>query len=201
MALSSTGVIVVDHNFQAITHRFVFKFTCNTRINALKMKVQETYNDLNTFDIADITVWKTKGQMTLKTLCPRSMAELLGSIDVNNPHHIQVLADEVKVGNLGLSENETLVVQVPGTSHYYWLCLMQVIAEDSPFGDLAGYKNCAFRAYSTRSLIEDDIEFNGIFDVADGEAPKFVKEYENILSRKRSVTPKVRVSMSCLFAL
>ena len=117
MALSSTGVVVVDHNLQAITHRFVVKHTPDTRINALKIKVQETYNDLSRFNIADITVWKTKGQMMLRTLSFKCMAELLRSIDINNVHHIQMLTNKSKVADLGLSEDENLVVQLPGTSH------------------------------------------------------------------------------------
>lgn len=56
--------------------------------------------------------------MTLMTLPPRLMAELLGSIDVDSADHIQVLGDGAKIANLGLSEDETLVVQLP--------------AEDSP---------------------------------------------------------------------
>lgn len=119
MALSSTGVVVVDHNFQAITHRFVIKYTPDTRINALKIKVQETYNDLSRFNIADITVWKTKGQMMLRTLSFKCMAELLRSIDINNVHHIQMLTNKSKVADLGLSEDENLVVQLPGTSHNF----------------------------------------------------------------------------------
>jgi hypothetical protein len=61
MALSSTGVVVVDHSFQALTRRFVVETTSDTRINVLKIKVQETYNDLNRFNIVDISVWNTKG--------------------------------------------------------------------------------------------------------------------------------------------
>lgn len=76
--------------------------------------MQETDNDLNTSNIADITVWKTKGMRTLPSKC---MAELLRSIDVNNVQHIQVLTNKSKVANLGLSEDETLVMQLPGTSH------------------------------------------------------------------------------------
>jgi hypothetical protein len=73
--------------------------------------------------------------MTLMTLPPRLMAELLGSIDVDSADHIQVLGDGAKIANLGLSEDETLVVQLPGTSHISTIVgciLMQVIAEDSP---------------------------------------------------------------------
>lgn len=82
--------------------------------------MQETDNDLNTFNIADITVWKTKGMRTLPSKC---MAELLRSIDVNNVQHIQVLTNKSKVANLGLSEDETLVMQLPGTSHISSLLL------------------------------------------------------------------------------
>lgn len=78
------------------------------------------------------------------------------------------------------------------------VCLIQVIAEDSPVGDLImkhvdpGYKHCFLRAFSKRNLTEYDVELNGIYDGAYDEAREFVKDYENILSRKRNMTPKVQ---------
>ena len=78
------------------------------------------------------------------------------------------------------------------------MCLIQVIAEDSPVGDLImkhvdpGYKHCFLRAFSKRNLTEYDVELNGIYDGAYDEAREFVKDYENILSRKRNMTPKVQ---------
>jgi hypothetical protein len=52
------------------------------------------------------------------------------------------------------------------------------------------YKRCFLEAYREGGFTKNDVELNDIY--ADFGTPKFVKRYEDLLSRKRNVKPHVR---------
>ena len=104
-----------------------------------------------------------------------------------------MLCDEDKVADLGLLHRQTLLVQLPGTSRFSAIVgrvLIQVIAEDNPVGALITkdvdpeYKYCFLKAHTKGDFTEDDVELNDISDADNDQAPKFVKDHEDILSRK-----------------
>lgn len=78
---------------------------------------------------------------------------------------------------------------------------MQVIAEDSPVVGLgepitmqvdSEYEPCFIRVSSQGSFLDRDVELNDIYDVSDdSEIPTFVRNYEDILGRKRIMAPDV----------
>jgi hypothetical protein len=112
-----TGILLVDHKFHALTSRFAAETTANARIVALKQKAQEmSPSKLSSVELPDLRVWKMKGDMIIKKLTPQKLSEILGRIDIDDQDTIELLDDEEKVAGLGLSDGETLLVQLPGTS-------------------------------------------------------------------------------------
>ena len=113
-----TGVLLVDRNFHAFTCRYTLE-TANIRILAWKQKAHHSWSDkLSPYMPRTLSLWKLKGDMIITKLTPqKELSEVLGKIDVNDMNTIEELGDHEKVANIGLSEDETLLLQVPGTSH------------------------------------------------------------------------------------
>jgi hypothetical protein len=113
-----TGVLLVDLNFQALAPRFVVETTSDACIMVLKENAQEIRPDeLSSFDRPELSVWKIKGDKIIENLTPRELSEILGRIDVNDEDTIEEVDEDENVANLGLSHSETLLLQLPGTSH------------------------------------------------------------------------------------
>jgi hypothetical protein len=210
-------VILVDHKFQALYDRFVVEATADDLIYDLKQKVKEKWhNVLSRFDISRLTMWKTKGEMIIKILPPSRLTEILENINVDDEDTIEQLGDEAKVGDLGLSVGQTLLVKLAGTprisnvvgrSHSRRLqdiptgppIASNVDQGDQLFGPRITSKvdpeiaHCFLQAESKGSFTENDIQLNNIVEDKNlKEAPKFVKDYEELLGRKRTLAPNVR---------
>jgi hypothetical protein len=61
-------------------------------------------------------MWKMKGEIIIKTLPCRRLSDILVKIDIDDDDTIEELNDEGKVADLGFSDGETLLLQLPGTS-------------------------------------------------------------------------------------
>jgi hypothetical protein len=112
-------VILVDHQFQALSRRFQVGMTPNDEICDLKEKVQlakPVFFSRLAFDNDELVVWKPMGEMVINKSTSKRMAEILRSINANSQDAIQELEDDDSVADLGLSGGETLLLQVPGTS-------------------------------------------------------------------------------------
>ncbi|KAH9062331.1 hypothetical protein EDB87DRAFT_292825 [Lactarius vividus] len=110
-------LLLVDHRFQAMGSCFeVGAFSDHDNINTLKKKVKEEKPEALSrahVDPSDLTVWKTKGSMAIDESNFGRLAEILGSIDVDNEDTIEKLSEVERVANLGLSDTQTLLIQLP----------------------------------------------------------------------------------------
>ena len=119
MEPSFTSVVLVNHDFKALTDRFLVETTPNDLIYHLKKKVKETrpiYFSRLAFDVGELIVWKTMGAMIIDTSSDERMAAILSTIDSNDRNTIRRLSEELKVADLGLSNFQSLLVQLPGMS-------------------------------------------------------------------------------------
>ena len=137
MGPSFTSVVLVDHNFKALTDRFLIETTPDDLIFHLEVKVKEERPDeLSPYRRSDVRVWKTKGTKAINLSSEESMPEILSTVDINDKNTIQKLSEEVKLAELGLSNFQSLLVQLPGTSHIFIL-----LAVSSYSMGLAGVKH------------------------------------------------------------
>lgn len=192
-----TGVILVDPNFRSLTHRFLVEDTANDSIGALKKKVHEMWaakKGLSHYDPTDFVVWQLKGELIIQNVPRRRFHEKLSKIDVEDNETIRLLAEEDKVVDLGLLVGQSLLVQIPGTrrtpciSTIVVCVLIQFLAIPKDVNVI--YKRFFLKAYREGFFTKNDLKLNDV-DVDFG-TPKFVKCYEDLLSRKRKVTPHVR---------
>jgi hypothetical protein len=119
MEPSYTAVVLVDHKFQALSERFKIKTAPSDEIFDLKEKVKETIPiSFSRFaiDVGELVVWKPMGETVINRSTSKRMAEILRTINVNGQETIEDLEDDDLVADLGLSGDETLLFQVPGTS-------------------------------------------------------------------------------------
>jgi hypothetical protein len=193
MVPSHTGIILVDLHFQSLSNRFLVRYTANDVIGTLKKKVHEKWaaKGLSHYDPKDLIVWQLKGEAIIQNLPRDRFDEKLAKIDVDDNETIRLLAEEDKVVDLGLLVGQSLLVQLPGTScisTFVGCVLMQVIAILKDVNPK--YKCCFLEAYREGGFTKNDVELNDIY--ADFGTPKFVKCYEDLLSRKRKVTTHVR---------
>jgi hypothetical protein len=113
-----TSAILVDHNFQYLTNRFLVRDTTNDAIEDLKEKVHEMWAamGLSHYDPKDLVVWQPEGEMIIQYLPREGIEEKLAKIDIENNETIRLLAEEEKVADLGLLVGQSLIVQLPSTS-------------------------------------------------------------------------------------
>ena len=125
MEHSSTSIVLVNHDFKALTQRFPVRTTPNDLIVHLKAKVKECFHgsddipELNSTSLAMLVVWKTMGTKIINLFSEECLPEILSTIDVNDKNTVQKLSEEVKLVDLGLSNFQSLLVQLPGTSHIF----------------------------------------------------------------------------------
>ena len=109
--------LIVQPDFQACGRPFSFDIDSSLNVHQMKEKVKEERTDiLAHVDAADITVWKTTGEMTL-IASDNGWEEIFKRIDVTDENTIEDLPEAQMVANLGLSESQILLVQMMvGTS-------------------------------------------------------------------------------------
>ena len=121
MEPSYTSVVLVDHKFQALSDRFLVETTPNDLIYHLKKKMKEQWHgdadfaDYDFTNLAKLVVWKTTDAIVINKSNSIRMAEILGAIN-DDRNTIRRLEEDESVADLGLSNFQTLLVQLPGTS-------------------------------------------------------------------------------------
>ncbi len=193
--------ILVDHEFQfqkQIGDHFSVRTSSKDDIDDLRDKVKvKVHPCLTHVSSVDLTVWKTKGEMIInKAEVEERLVEILGNIDVDNEDTIEKLRPGEQVADLGLTDDQVLLVQLPGTSRISTVVrcvLRQAIAvtsnKDSPLEDPIKvdrkYEDLFLRANTKGLFTEDDIDLNDIKRAH--EVPEFVRQHEEMLGRKRKL--------------
>ena len=119
-------VILVNHQFETLTDSFMVKMTSADYILDLKVKVKERFHDnddvpqLNSTSLLKLAVWETMGTKLINASTTDSrIHEILSDIDVNNKDTIQKLFEWQRFADIGLSNNQTLLIQLPGVSRIF----------------------------------------------------------------------------------
>ncbi|KAF8274661.1 hypothetical protein EI94DRAFT_473465 [Lactarius quietus] len=137
-----------------------------------------------------------KGEMIIKKFTPEHISDILRRIDVNDEDTIEFMDDYEEVADLGLSVDETLLIQLQGHA---------VIRDNKPVGDRITnkvdpkYKHCFLTADTNGGFTDYDVESNGISDARNDVVPTFVKDYEKLLIRKRKVAPNLDMFVEMIF--
>ena len=115
--ITQTWLLFINHDFQTcIGECFSVRISDTDNIHDLKKKVVEENSkalDRANTTLIDLTVWRTKGEMILKSTSKR-LGAILKSINIKDV--IEVLSPGDNLVDLGLSDGEILLVQLPGTS-------------------------------------------------------------------------------------
>ncbi|KAH9165865.1 hypothetical protein EDB89DRAFT_2076393 [Lactarius sanguifluus] len=187
-------VLLVTHDLRAFgTRSRVATTSCDDTVEDLKTKVKEKRKvDLAQVDVNRLTVWKLKGENIINKLnfSIKRLAEILGSIDIDDVGTIEELDSGVKVADIGLPSDETLLVRImPAVALNEDHPLRLGVGDPVTFKVDRTYEDCFLRAHTKGGFEEDDITRNGIEDahVSGGMFPDFVTTYEEILRRKRKV--------------
>ncbi|KAH9168864.1 hypothetical protein EDB89DRAFT_2245022, partial [Lactarius sanguifluus] len=184
-------VLLIDHNFQAIGSPFLVDSTGIVFISHLTERVKEkkpgVLSRTNT-DPSDLTVWRCIDPTTFDAEDSQILKNQISEACSNK--RVKELNVMARMAKLNISENEILFVKLPG---------QPVVTSDQVGSPITlqvdrEYEHCFLRARSNGGFTEDDIEFNGIMDRDDddGDAPEFVKKYEQMLGRKRNVADNIR---------
>ncbi|KAH8981797.1 hypothetical protein EDB92DRAFT_1896341, partial [Lactarius akahatsu] len=182
-------LLLIDHNFQVIGDTFPVDSTDNDSVYDLKKKAKEERPGAfsrNDTDPADLTVWRCIDPTTTfsdEDLDPQILKNQISEACSNK--RVKELNVRARVAKLNISENEILVVKLPG---------QPVVTSDQVGSPIIlqvdpEYEHCFLKAHSKGGFTEEDIQFNGIMDRDndDRDAPEFVKKYKQMLARKRKV--------------
>ena len=117
-------LLLVNCDFQALGGCFPVNTTSSDDVYHLKEKVKEKTREALSrahVDPKELTMWKTKGAMIIDKSSPERLSEILRNIDVSDENTIEELSEDELVADLGLSDGQTLLVQVrlSGTSRIY----------------------------------------------------------------------------------
>jgi hypothetical protein len=113
-----TWLVLVDHKFRALGDCF---WVQADNIHNLKMQVKELWaNDLARVHAAKLSVWKTKGTMIINESTFHVLEDILRKINISDKNTIEELSGCESVADLGLSDGQMLLVQlpVPGASYF-----------------------------------------------------------------------------------
>ncbi|KAH9160312.1 hypothetical protein EDB89DRAFT_2038121, partial [Lactarius sanguifluus] len=98
------------------------------------------------------------------------------------------------IAELNISENEILLVKLPGQPA---VALNEV---GDPIASQVDqeYEDCFLRVHTKGKFMKEDIELNDIVVANVGEVPEFVKKYKRTLGRKRKVANNMREAAGIL---
>ena len=150
-----------------------------------------------------LTVWKPKGEMVIeKSTSKTRMAEILKSIDANDMDVIEEVDERGELRDIELPNGQVLLVKLPGLSRIptaVGCVLIQAIGnrlEKAPsLGNVitskvignSNYKVLFLRAMTRGKFTSDDVALNEItYMDSESKGPKFVKDLEKSLGRRRS---------------
>jgi hypothetical protein len=116
--------LLINHEKKPIGKRFSVKLSPEDRIWALKEKVkQERENDLIGIDAPNISVWKCPelyiaGDTAGNELTPDEITRRINETDFNDNRVAACPRVDRRVAELRLSEDDTLLVQIPCACSY-----------------------------------------------------------------------------------
>ncbi|KAH9080337.1 hypothetical protein EDB83DRAFT_2338837, partial [Lactarius deliciosus] len=188
-------LLLIDHNFQVVGDVFSVDSTGDSTIEDLKKKAKEERLGPSRADIlpADLTVWRCIDPTTTfsdEDLDPQILKNQISEACSNK--RVKELNVRARVAKLNISENEILVVKLPG---------QPVVTSDQVGSPIIlqvdpEYEHCFLKAHSKGGFTFDDIRLNDIVDANARHAPEFVKKYKQMLGRKRKVADNVRCFLS-----
>ncbi|KAH8987163.1 hypothetical protein EDB92DRAFT_1948697 [Lactarius akahatsu] len=183
-------VLLVTHDLRTLgTRSRVATTSCDDDVDDLKTKVKEKRKvDLAQVDVNRLTVWKLKGENIINKLnfSIKRLAEILGSIDIDDVGTIEELDSGVKEAGIGLPSDETLLVQMPAVALDEDHPLRLGVGDPVTFKVDRAYEDCFLQA-RTEGGFEEDITRNDIEDAHGGMLPDFIMTYEETLCRKPKV--------------
>ena len=116
-------VLLVDHEFHSIGRLFCvnFKSSDGDTISDLKKKVKEkkmaTFSEYPMFDLDNLTVWQTGGELVLNRSTDDRTEEILEKIRNNlNDENITIVREGVILATLRLPDGQALLARLPGMS-------------------------------------------------------------------------------------
>ncbi|KAH9080255.1 hypothetical protein EDB83DRAFT_2338141 [Lactarius deliciosus] len=189
-------LLLIDHNFQVVGDVFSVDSTGDSTIEDLKKKAKEEMPGvLSHIAPLQLIVWRCMDLTTTfsdEDLDPQILKNQISEACSNK--RVKELNVRARVAKLNISENEILVVKLPG---------QPVVTSDQVGSPIIlqvdpEYEHCFLKAHSKGGFTEEDIQFNGIMDRDndDRDAPEFVKKYKQMLARKRKVADNVRCVLS-----
>ena len=111
-------LLLVTYDFQAVGDSFLVDTTSSDVVYHLKKKVKEATPEALSRARVDpnvLTVWKTKGEMMINNSTRERLPEILRAINVRGQDTVEKLHEYGLVADLRLSDDETLLVRLPGT--------------------------------------------------------------------------------------
>jgi hypothetical protein len=109
--MSTVWCLIIDHNKQLIGRPFRVSLTTNIDIDQLIKDVEKQAS--LTAPAYQLIVWQSKEPKLLASLPTRQLQQLIANMDLSNESVAIELASAEKVVDLGLDENEILLVQLP----------------------------------------------------------------------------------------
>jgi len=94
-----------------------------SHIDGLKVVIEEQCSHLENVKAVDLAVWRCK-KLLLSTQVTKELQEDLLKIDLLNEEQVVELASGAEIADLGLGEDEVLLVQVPGAFSCSQVCLL-----------------------------------------------------------------------------
>lgn len=120
MKICKIWLLLVHHDFQAFGSRFFVHIDSSGMIYDLRDKIKEKKPEALSraqVDPDELTVWKTKGEMIFYySTSKKRLAEILKSIDVDDVDAIEEISASVQLEHLELSDGQTLIMRLPGSS-------------------------------------------------------------------------------------
>ena len=120
MKICKIWLLFVHHDFQAFGSRFFVHIDSSGMIYDLRDKIVEKKPEALSrarVDPNELTVWKTKGEMIFYySTSKKRLAEILKSIDVDDVDAIEEISASVQLEHLELSDGQTLIMRLPGSS-------------------------------------------------------------------------------------
>ena len=120
MKICKIWLLLVHHDFQAFGSRFFVHIDSSGMIYDLRDKIMEKKPEALSrarVDPDELTVWKTKGEMIFYySTSKKRLAEILKSIDVDDVDAIEEISDSEQLEHLELSDGQTLIMRLPGSS-------------------------------------------------------------------------------------
>jgi hypothetical protein len=193
-------LVAFNHDGLDFGSRFRVDTTNDKNVYNLKTKVKDMIGDhLSHILASELTIWRCKDRKTRFVGDTRVLFRQIQNV-FSPEEKVEVLSASQKLADLRISEEETLLVEIPlwpgkpRISTAFGYALIRAIVKASV--GLENYKvhhefeSVYLQVRTKEGVTERDNYWNDI-DEPLRDVPGFVKEHENILGQKRKVSDKV----------